>query len=55
MDMLDEFENNGVKIDPSVYGQARKAAFKRVLDSKVYVMSQRVGRMIVDLESEEIY
>jgi hypothetical protein len=41
--MADELENNGVSIDPSIYAQVRQASFRRVLDSKVYVLSNRVG------------
>jgi|JI10StandDraft_1071094.scaffolds.fasta_scaffold1191949_1 hypothetical protein len=45
MDMVDEVENNGVRLDPSVYLQVKKASFKRALDSKVYLLSSRVGKI----------
>lgn len=43
VDMADEIDNNGVALEPSVYSQAKSASFKRALDSKVYVMSNRVS------------
>lgn len=43
MDMVDEVDNNGIQIDPSVYLQVSKATFKRALDSKIYIFSARVG------------
>ena len=47
MDMADEFENNGVKLDPSVYIRAKNAKFRRILDSKVYIMSSKVCKVSI--------
>lgn len=43
--MVDELENNGVVVDPSVYARVKKAVFRRALDSKVYLMSSRLGTL----------
>jgi hypothetical protein len=62
MDIADELDNNGVSLDPSIYGQVRKASFKRVLDTKVYLFGSRVGKnyissgeIVKELSTDEIY
>jgi len=41
--MAEEIDNSGVKIDPSIFKQVRKATFKRFVDSKIYFITETVG------------
>jgi len=43
IDMAEEIDNSGVKIDPSIFKQVRKATFKRFVDSKIYFITETVG------------
>lgn len=45
MDMMDELENEGVVIDPSIFKQVRKANFRRIVDSRTYVFNNRVCKI----------
>lgn len=47
MDMADEIDNSGVNIDPTIFRQVRKAAFKRVVDSKTYIFDEKVGKYFI--------
>jgi hypothetical protein len=43
MDMMEELENEGVKIDPSVFKQVRRGSFRRIVDSRTYIFSHRIS------------
>lgn len=49
--MVEEIDNNGVKLNPSIYHLVKKAHFKRVVDSKAYFISNRLGTY---LQTKEI-
>jgi hypothetical protein len=38
--MLEEYQNNGVNIPPQIYRRVNRGSFKKVIDSKVYVMDR---------------
>jgi NDP-sugar pyrophosphorylase family protein len=43
LDMMDELDNEGVKIDPSIFKQVGRASFRRIVDSRTYVFGPRVS------------
>ncbi len=55
MDMMEEIDNEGVKIDPSIFKQVRRANFRKIVDSRTYVFSHRIASILLGLNHEEIY
>lgn len=60
--MADEVDNSGVIIDPTIFKQARKAAFRRMVDSKTYIFNDKISKFItmlasilLGISSEDIY
>ena len=51
LDMMEELENEGVKIDPSIFKQARRASFRRIVDSRTYIFGPRVSKSL-SIQSE---
>jgi hypothetical protein len=45
IDMLEEYQNNGVSIPPSLYKRVKKGSFKKVVDSKVYVFGSNASKI----------
>lgn len=43
MDMMEELDNEGVKIDPSIFKIVRKGSFRKIVDSRTYIFSNRVS------------
>lgn len=43
LDMMDELDNEGVKVDPSIFKQVRRASFRRIVDSRTYIFGPRVS------------
>ncbi len=44
--MLEEYQNNGVNVPPSLYKRVKKGSFKKVIDSKVYVFGANTSKNI---------
>lgn len=43
MDMMEELDNEGVKIDPSIFKIVRRGSFRKIVDSRTYIFSNRVS------------
>lgn len=43
LDMMEELDNEGVKIDPSIFKIVRKGSFRKIVDSRTYIFSNRVS------------
>lgn len=43
LDMAEELENEGVKIEPSIFKQVRRGSFRRMVDSRTYIFGPRVS------------
>lgn len=43
LDMSEEVENEGVRIEPSIFKQVRRGSFRRMVDSRTYIFGPRVS------------
>jgi NDP-sugar pyrophosphorylase family protein len=43
LDMAEEVENEGVRIEPSIFKQVRRGSFRRMVDSRTYIFGPRVS------------
>lgn len=44
--MLEEYQNNGVNIPPQIFRRVNKGSFRKVVDSKVYVIDREVSTIL---------
>jgi hypothetical protein len=44
--MLEEYQNNGVNIPTSIYRRVKKGTFKKVLDTKLYLIDTEASNLI---------
>jgi NDP-sugar pyrophosphorylase family protein len=43
LDMMEELDNEGVRIDPSIFKQLRRGSFRRIVDSRTYIFAPRTS------------
>lgn len=43
LDMMEELENEGVRLDPSIFKQIRRGSFRRIVDSRTYIFGPRTS------------
>jgi hypothetical protein len=41
--MADEVDNNGVKINPSIFKRVKRAVFRKIVDSKIYLFNDHMS------------
>ena len=45
LDSMDDYEFSGFEIEASIYKSCPKATFYRVIDSKLYIMSENIRKI----------
>ena len=45
LDSMDDYEFSGFEIEASIYKSCPKAMFYRIIDSKLYIMSENISKI----------